>query len=143
VICDKQGLPLVVLSTAANVPDQRVLLEMLDAMPPVRMPRGRPRFRPGAVMGDRAYGTQALIAEVVERRIKSLLAPRSSQEHGSGLGKVRYVVERTLSWIGNYRRLKLCYERKPEHWQALNELAACVICANRIESLQEQRKIAA
>ena len=107
------------------------------------MPVGRPRYKPGAAMGDRAYGTKEIIAEVVRRRIESLLAPRSSKTHGSGLGQVRFVIERTLSWMGNYRRLKLCYERTSQHWQAMNELAACAICANRIQSLKLQGKIAA
>lgn len=142
-ISDRGGIPLVVLSTPANVPDQEVFLAMLDSMPPVKMPMGgRPAYKPEAAVGDRAYGTKHLIAEVVKRRIESLLAPRNS-EHGSGLGVIRYVIERTMSWIGNYRRLKLCYERKGEHWQAFNELAACLICANRIEAVREEGRIAA
>ncbi len=74
---------------------------------------------------------------MVQRRVSSLLAPygKARKEHGSGLGKTRYVVERTLSWMGNFRRLKLCYERFGSHFQAFHELAACLICANRIEKL--------
>lgn len=132
-----------VATTPANVPDQAVFLDMLDSMPPVKMPAGPPRYKPTAAMGDRAYGTKEIIAEVVERRIASLLAPRNQKQHGSGLGKVRFVIERTLSWMGNYRRLKLCYERTGAHWQAMNELAACLICAKRIRSLKSKGKIAA
>lgn len=142
-IRDQEGLPLVVLTTPANVPDQVPFLNMLDSMPPVKMPMGRPRYKPAAAMGDRAYGTAEVIAAVAQRRIESLLAPRNEREHGSGLGKVRFVIERTMSWLGNYRRLKMCYERTGEHWQAMNELAACVICAHRIQSLNPQGKIAA
>ncbi len=142
-ISDKQGLPLLVVTSPANVPDQELFLDMLDSMPPVKMPAGRPRYKPAAAMGDRAYGTAQVIAELVQRRIESLLAPRGSKVHGSGLGKVRFVIERTMSWLGNYRRLKHCYERTGAHWQAMNELAACVICANRIQSLAAQGKIAA
>jgi transposase len=143
VISDKEGLPLVICTTPANVPDQRPLLEMLDSMPPVKMPRGRPRYKPTAAMGDAAYGTDQVIAEVVQRRIESLLAPRGRQEHGSGLGKVRFVIERTLSWLGNYRRLKLCYERTGAHWQAMNELAVCILCANRVQTRRSQTTVAA
>lgn len=142
-ISDKQGLPLLVVASPANVPDQQLFLEMLDSMPPVKMPAGPPRYKPAAAMGDRAYGTAAVIAELVLRRIASLLAPRASKVHGSGLGKVRFVIERTMSWLGNYRRLKHCYERTGTHWQAMNELAACVICAHRIQSLTGQSKMAA
>jgi len=35
----------------------------------------------------------------------------------------------------NFRRLKLCSERFGEHFQAFHELAACLICANRVEQL--------
>jgi DDE family transposase len=132
-----------VATTPANVPDQVPFLEMLDALPPVKMPVGRPRYKPTAALGDRAYGTAEIVAEVLQRRIESRLAPRSSQEHGSGLGKVRFVIERTMSWLGNSRRLKHCYERTGESWQAMNELAACVLCANRIQNLRSQGKIAA
>lgn len=142
-ISEKEGLPLLLCTTPANVPDQTPFVDMLDTLPPVRMSVGRPRYKPGAAMGDAAYGTAAVIAEVVQRRIQPLLAARNRKEHGSGLGKVRFVIERTMSWLGNYRRLKLCYERTGEHWQAMNELAACLICANRIQTLRSQGKIAA
>lgn len=134
---DANGLPLVVRTGPANRPDAKVALEMLDAIPPCGGPKGRPRRRPKAFQGDGAYGIKAVIAAVVRRRVRSLLAPygKARTKHGSGLGKTRYVVERSLSWMSNFRRLKLCYERFGEHFQAFHELAACLICANRIESL--------
>ena len=134
---DAHGLPLVVRTGPANQPDAKMALEMLDAIPPCGGVRGRPRRRPKAFQGDGAYGIKAIIAEVVRRRVQSLLAPygKARTEHGSGLGKTRYVVERSLSWMSNFRRLKLCYERFGEHFQAFHELAACLICANRIGEL--------
>jgi hypothetical protein len=110
---------------------------MLDAIPPCSGRRGQPRCWPGTFQGDGAYGIKAIVVAVMQRRVKALLAPygKARKEHGSGLGKTRYVVERTLSWVGNFRRLKLCYERFGEHFQAFHELAAGLICANRIEDL--------
>ena len=134
---DADGLPLVVRTGPANQPDAKMALEMLDAIPPCGGARGRPRRRPKAFQGDGAYGIKAVIAAVVRRRVRSLLAPYGTArtEHGSGLGKTRYVVERALSWMSNFRRLKLCYERFGEHFQAFHELGACLICAGRIEKL--------
>lgn len=130
------------VTTPANVRDEQPLEAMLSAMPPIKMPSGQVRYKPGKVVGDRGYGFVWTIAMVVAMRIASLLCPRGSP-HGSGLGKVRWVIERTMSWMGNFRRLKVCYERTGAHWQAMNELAACVICANRVRVLKAAGKIAA
>ena len=136
---DADGLPPVVRTGPANQPDAEWALEMLDAIPPCGGARGRPRRRPKAFQGDGAYGIKGIIAEVVQRRVRPLLAPygKARTQHGSGLGKTRYVVERSLSRLGNFRRLKRCYERFGEHFQAFHELAACLICANRIEALDQ------
>jgi Transposase DDE domain len=136
-VTDADGIPLVVRTGPANQPDAELALEMLDAIPPCAGSKGRPRHRPKAFQGDGAYGIKAIVAEVVRRCVDSLLAPygKARTEHGSGLGKTRYVVERSLSWMSNFRRLKLCYERFGEHFQAFHELAACLICAGRIVKL--------
>jgi transposase len=133
VITDANGVPLVVSTTPANVRDEQPAIELLKSIPPIRQPRGRPRRKPDALMGDRGYGFPSVIAAGVAMNIISLLAPRGS-EHGSGLGKQRYVVERTLSWFGNYRRIKFCYEKTGVSFQAFHDLAATLICfgiANR------------
>lgn len=128
---DATGVPLVVQTTPANVPDQNQLDALIDALPTIRQPRGRPRRKPDALMGDRAYGTKEKITMVKSRRIKSLLAERSDDRHGSGLGALRYVVERTLACFGHFRRLKFCYERWDEHFQAFHDLAASLLTRTR------------
>jgi hypothetical protein len=58
----------------------------------------RARRNLGSIVGDRAYGTAAMIARVVMLGIYSSLAPRNEPtRQGSGLGALRYVVERTLA----------------------------------------------
>jgi transposase len=109
-----------------------MLIPMLDALPPLHGRRGRPRQRPREIFGDRAYGSRANTVRCALRNvIPSLAAQR--EPHGSGLGRVRYVVERTLAWFGSYRRIKLCYERLGQHFQAFHELAATLICANKLK----------
>jgi hypothetical protein len=99
----------------------------------VQGPRGRPRRHPGSIFGDRAYGTKVMIALMAMLHIFSFLAVRSSDAHGSGLGVFRYVVERTLACFSLFRRIRLCYERTGEHFQALNEIAACCLVAVRLK----------
>jgi transposase len=133
---EAEGLPLVVKTTPANTHDNRVALQLVVAMPPLPGPRGRPRIKPKVLQGDAAYGCAALISLVKALGIRPLLKPLGKNcPHGSGLGKTRYVVERTLSWFGNFRRLKLCYEKCGAHFQAFHELAAAILCANRLTLL--------
>ncbi len=133
VITDADGLPLVVQTGPANERDDRRAFAMLEAFPTLPGPTGRPRTRPEVLQGDAGYGFPDLIREVRRRRIRPLLAPRGTGiPHGSGLGRTRYVVERTMSWFGNFRRLKLRYERLGQHFQSFHELAAMLICSKRL-----------
>jgi transposase len=141
IISDAAGIPLIVVTTPANRRDEVPLVAMLDSLPPVKMPSGQLRYLPNEIVGDRGYGFAWTIADVVQRRIKSLLAVRGSP-HGSGLGQVRYVIERTMSWISNYRRIDRCHEATGKSWQAMNELACCLICAKRLRSLKCQKMAA-
>lgn len=132
------GLPLVVKTTPANTRDDQVALPLLIDLPPLAGPRGRPRTKPKALQGDAGYGCAALAAIVKWLAIKPQLAPLGKgRSHGSGLGRTRYVVERTLSWFGNFRRLKLCYERSGTHFQAFHELAAAILCERRLTQITD------
>lgn len=126
-------MPLVVQTTPANVPDQEQLPPLLEARPAVQGPRGRPRRNPEAILGDRAYGTKEMIALVEGMGIESMLAPRNDPTHGSGLGVLRYVVERSLACFSHFRRLRLCYERSGEHFQAFHELGASLLVCSRLK----------
>jgi transposase len=138
ILTDAEGVPLVVQTTAANVPDQQQLPQLLDAMPAVQGPRGRPRRKPSSIFGDRAYGTAEMIALVTMLGIFSFLASRADDTHGSGLGVFRYVVERTLACFSHFRRLRMCHERTAEHFQALHEIAACCLIATRLKRYELQ-----
>jgi len=133
VITDASGVPPGVRTTAANVNDETPVPAMLDALPAVQGPRGRPKAKPDALYGDRAYGVAWLIALVLSCRIRPRLARRADPTHGSGLGKVRYVVERTLACFSHFRRIRLCYEREGEQFQAFHDLAACLLVATRLK----------
>jgi hypothetical protein len=132
-LTDAQGVPLVIQTGPANERDEQRVPALLDAFPKIFGRRGRPRTKPGVLQGDAGYGFPYTIEHVRSRGIRSLLKPRGTDEHGSGLGTTRYVVERSLSWFGNFRRIKLCYERTGEHFQAFHDLAAVMICAKRLK----------
>src|SRR5215468_9119407 len=49
-------------------------------------------------------------------------------KHGSGLGRWRWVVERTFAWLNQFRRLRLRYEKRPDMHLAFLTLACILIC---------------
>jgi len=143
VVTDANGIPLAVKTGPANQRDDTRAVELVQAIPPVPDEHGRVRARPEAAQADRGYGFPwLLVALWLLLGGVPLIAPRGSA-HGSGLGKTRYVVERTLAWFASFRRIRHCYERSWHSWQALNELAACVICANRLRKVRQRRPQAA
>jgi transposase len=127
------GSPLRAETTAANVNDVTRFLSLVDAVPPVRGRRGRPRRRPKSVYGDRAYHSRKSRRELQARRIKVRVA-RPGDPHGSGLGRKRWVVERTLSWLHQYRRLRVRYERRVDIHEALLTIGCCLICFKQLQA---------
>lgn len=135
IITEAAGLPVLVETTPANLRDDEPAIPMLKSIPLIQGRRGRPRSKPDEFYGDRGYGFAWVIAAVTSLGVISKLAPRGSN-HGSGLGKVRYVVERTFAWFDNWRRLRMCYEKSGAHYLAFNQLAACLICARRLAKVR-------
>lgn len=129
-LTDGYGIPLVVTVGPANHRDETAMPELLWVLWVVLGCVGG-RRRPGAVQADRGYGFPWTVALVLAWGIRSLIAVRGSP-HGSGLGHTRFVVERTHSWFGHFRRLVQCYEREEAHFLGMQQLAACVICARRL-----------
>ena len=128
VITDAQGIPLAVVLTGANVHDVTQALPLVDAIPPVKGKRGRPRRRPRVLQGDRGYDSQPLREQLRRRHISSALA-RRRERHGSGLGATRWVVERTLSWLHQFRRLRIRFERRADIHEAFITIGCLIICS--------------
>ena len=127
VITDAQGVPLAAGVTGAHRHDVTQLLPLVDRIPPVAGRVGRPRRRPDRVQGDRAYDSQAHRRALRKRGIGSVLA-RREQAHGSGLGVYRWVVERTLAWLHQFRRLRVRWERRGDLHEAFLDIGCILIC---------------
>jgi transposase len=119
---------LVTQLTSANTNDVTPLIPMVDAIPPIGGKPGRPRRRPQRVQGDRGYDSDKHRQALRQRGITPVLARRFTP-HGSGLGKYRWVVERTIAWLHQFRRLRIRYERRPEIHEAFLSLGCIVICS--------------
>ena len=127
---DPTGIPLAVRLSAANAHDSTQLLPLIDAIPPIIGPRGkpgRPRKRPAKLHADKAYDSSDLRRALRSRGITPRIARRGI-DSSERLGRYRWVVERTLSWLLGCRRLGVRYERRADLLQGLLHLACSLIC---------------
>ncbi|MFD3645175.1 IS5 family transposase [Streptomyces cyaneofuscatus] len=132
-IVDRNGTPLAVTLTGGNRHDVTQLLPLVDAVPSIRGLRGRPRRKPRRLYADRGYDYDKYRRLLRKRGIKPMIA-RRGVAHGSGLGKVRWVVERTFAWLHQFKRLRTRYERRADLHQGLLELACSLICLRRLRT---------
>ena len=124
---DRQGIILVVVLSAANVNDYLILGAALDAVPSVSGFRpGRPRHRPVKLHADKGYDYPACWKQLKERGILARIARRGIED-SDHLGKHRWVVERTHSWMNRFRRLATRFEQCPDIHLAFCQLAAILI----------------
>jgi transposase len=130
-IVDQGGLPLAFSLTGGNRNDVTQLLPLIDQVPDVRGRVGRPRRRPDQLIADRGYDSRAHRCELRRRGIKPVIARRAT-EHGSGLGRFRWVVERTFAWLHQFRRLLVRYERRADIHEAFLALGCSLICWRRL-----------
>ncbi len=129
---DRHGLPLASLLTGANRHDSVVFADLLDAIPPVRTPAGRRRKRPAKLHADKGYDYPRCRQALTKRHIKVRIA-RKGVDSSERLGRHRWVIERTLSWLNRYRRLTVRYERRAAIHQAFLILGCCLICFNALQ----------
>ncbi len=126
-ICDSAGVPLGITLTGGQRNDVTQLLPLVDSVGPVTGKAGRPRKRAERLLADRGYDHDKYRRELWARGVKPVIA-RRGVEHGSHLGRERWVVERTFAWLHNLRRLRTRYERRAELHEAFMLLGCSVIC---------------
>lgn len=119
--------------TGAHRNDVTQLLVLVEGIPPIAGRVGRPRFRPDRVQGDRGYDSDPHRHALRARGITPVLAKRGTR-HGSGLGKTRWVVERGLSWLHQFRRLRVRWERRADIHEAFMLLGCILICHRALRS---------
>src|SRR5829696_1473659 len=102
-VVDRNGIPLAVRLSAANAHDTTQLLPLIDVIPSIRDPRGkpeRPRKRPAKLHGDKAYDLSALRRALRARRITPSFPsaePRTSRATSPARSSVSPAASRWLS----------------------------------------------
>jgi IS5 family transposase len=123
--------------SAANTHDSQLLEAMVDAVPAVIGPRGRPgrpRKRPAKLHADKGYDYPACRQTLRRRGITPRIA-RRGVESNTRLGRHRWRVERSLAWLLANRHLTVRYERRADILQAFLHLACAMICLRKLQPL--------
>jgi transposase len=134
-LIDGRGIPLAVGLSAANTHDSQLLEQLVDAVPAILGPRGRPgrpRQRPAKLHADKGYDFPGCRQALRRRGITPRIARRGI-ESSARLGRHRWKVERSLAWLLANRRLTVRYERRADILTALLRLACALICARKLQ----------
>nr|WP_143061164.1 IS5 family transposase [Saccharopolyspora shandongensis] len=133
VIVEGGGIPLAVTLTGGQRHDVTQLMPLIEAIPPVRGRRGRPRRRPEVLYADRAYDYDKYRKLVRAKGIQPEFARRGT-EHGSGLGVYRWVVEKAIALLHWFRRLRIRWEIRDDIHEAFLRIGCSIICWRKLKN---------
>ena len=135
-------MPVALVLSGANRTDMKKLAELLDAKvleepPPRPAPDGAGPERHLSL--DRGYDYDECREVAVARGYTVHIPPKRSAEHPlpppghpDRHPPRRWVVEVAHSWFNRFRRLLIRWEKRPEHYLAFLQLAACLIIYRKL-----------
>jgi putative transposase len=122
---DTQGLLLGVLVHAADIQDADGLSDLLKRVKPLY-----PWLR--AVFADSIYDRLTAMLACFLFGLTLIVVRRVAGATGFVVQPRRWVVERTLGWLGRWRRLSKDYEALPEVSEAMVTLATIRLMLHRL-----------
>lgn len=132
-LTDGSGIPIALHIAAANRLDYQLTEQTLNAFV---LPRPNPDTSEQHICLDKGYDYPEIdtlldayqyVTHIRRKGIDySLLVPKYRAR--------RWVVERSHSWLNNYRRLLIRWETKSSHYSSLLYFACALICFRRAES---------
>ncbi|WP_405784426.1 IS5 family transposase [Streptomyces sp. NBC_00859] len=134
ILSDANGLPLVVGIFAANVHDSLALKPVVVGHQTRHDPHRGRYIKPLRLHADKAYDVPHLRKWLWGKHIGVRIA-RKGIEPSEWLGRRRWVIERTMSWLSGYHCLSPRYERQPSSYMAFLGLAAALCCYKRLVRL--------
>jgi transposase len=132
VLVDAQGLPLAVNTCSASPHESTLAQGLFDFMITDQWPE--------CVIGDRAYDSDKLDAELDQIGIEMIAPHRSNRkpEHKTQDGRRlrryarRWTVERTIGWLQNFRRLCIRWEKSTAFFQGFLHLGCSLLLLNQV-----------
>jgi transposase len=134
VVADGRGVALGVRIAPASPAEVTLIESTLEQVAVPRSGPGRPRTKPRRLIYHKASDSDALRLRLKKRGIESICPHRSNRKRptlqdGRSLRRYRrrWTIERTVAWLGNFRRLVVRYERKSKMFLAFLKVACLMI----------------
>ena len=140
VLVDGAGTPLGAHLDSASPSEVKLLAPTLAAALGRGARRGGRKIRrPRRLILDRGYDSNRLRVELSQRGIEPIIPARrnnrrATHQDGRKLRRYRrrWIVERTIAWLGRFRRLLVRYERRIDIYQGFFHIACALITLRRI-----------
>jgi putative transposase len=139
-LTDGAGGPLAVIVAAANVNDDQLLKQTLEAIV-VERPRSGKR-RSQHLLLDKGYDTPTGHRVTAQYRYIPHIRRRGEAAvpaHKRKYPARRWVVERTFAWLSKCRALLVRYDKKPEHYLGLLQFACALLWYRRLINQQRAK----
>jgi transposase len=132
ILVDARGLPVAVTTGSASPHESKLVQGLFEFMLSADTPE--------RIIGDKAYDSDALDEDLDYEGIEMIAPHRSRRkpenvtQDGRALRRYarRWTVERTISWIQNFRRLCIRYEKSTTLFQGFLHLACTIILLKQV-----------
>lgn len=129
IITDQEGIPLSLVLEGANRHDSKLLIPTLENFVLSLDQKNN------HLCCDKAYDSEELREHIKSLKMIPHIRSRGEEikEKSEGKSAKRWAVERTMSWINQYRRLKTRWEKKSKNYEALCHFAFAMMAFKQAE----------
>jgi transposase len=130
ILVDAKGLPVAIETMSASPHESQLVQRLFDFM--------LTSATPERVIGDKAYDSDELAAELSAQGMELIAPHRSNRKNVTQDGrplrryKRRWTVERTIAWIQHFRRLCIRWEKSTKLFQGFLHLACAILLIRQV-----------
>jgi len=137
---DGNGIPLTGLVASAQESEYHLIFPMLDTLNIEQRPQHAIK-RTKVLIADKGYDAQWVRDELRSRGITPYIPKKRKKgeieepiynQKIKPFYKTRWIIERTISWLGNYRRVLIRWERLTSTYTGFFHLACIMLCLGRV-----------
>jgi transposase len=126
VVCDSDGWLVAVLVSPGQVHESTQFENLMESIE-VRSLRGPAKRRPARIVGDKAYSAGHIREWLSTHRIEDVIPHRDNEAGRAGpfdrdSYRSRNIIERTIGWLKEFRRVATRYEKLAVHYLGMIKL---------------------